>query len=313
MKHLFTVFTPTHNRAHLIHKLYESLKRQTFKDFVWLVVDDGSDDNTKEVIDGFIKENKIEIVYHFIPNGFLYLAESYSATVVDSNYIVRIDDDDWLLDNCLEVYYNEWKKIESEGITDIGEIRALSVREDGSIPGNYNVLINSEPIDTTFRDHQLQGKSLENNACRKVEVWKKLFYDDDIKKWLFDKVNYVTDSLMWFRLSEICRTRYIFVPVRVYYDNPVSIMHKNLSSKQQHYYNHVYNGYMMLNEFHKYFFKNPKYFLFYLCAFGVSGHMLKLNYRQLCNALTSKCVKLLFIILTPLFFLYSLYLRQTKK
>lgn len=312
MKHLFTVFTPTHNRAHLIHKLYESLKKQTFKDFVWLVVDDGSIDNTKDVIDAFIEEKKIEIVYHFIPNGFLYLAERYSASVLDSQYIVRIDDDDWLTDDCLEIYLNEWNKIEKDEIRDIGEIRALSIREDGSIPSNYSITLNSEHIDTTFREHQLQGKSLENNACRKAEVWKRLFYEDDINKWLFEKVNYVSDSIIWFRLSELCRTRYIFVPVRVYYDNPVSIMHKNLSNKEQHYYNHVYNGYMMLNEFHKYFFKSSKYFMFYLCAFGVSGIMLKLSYSQLYSALTSKFIKFLFVVFTPLFFLYSLYLRRRK-
>ena len=58
-KKMITVFTPTYNRAYIIGKLYESLKRQTFKDFEWLVIDDGSVDNTENLIQGFIFEKEI--------------------------------------------------------------------------------------------------------------------------------------------------------------------------------------------------------------------------------------------------------------
>ena len=64
-----TVFTPTYNRENLLPRLYESLKRQSIKDFVWLVVDDGSTDNTRSLIEGFISENAIEIEYIYRENG----------------------------------------------------------------------------------------------------------------------------------------------------------------------------------------------------------------------------------------------------
>ena len=57
-----TVFTPTFNRAYTLHKCYESLKRQSSKDFVWLIIDDGSSDNTKEIVYKWINENEIEII-----------------------------------------------------------------------------------------------------------------------------------------------------------------------------------------------------------------------------------------------------------
>ena len=53
-----TVFTPSYNRAYTLHKCYESLLRQTSKDFTWLIIDDGSSDNTKELVDSWINENK---------------------------------------------------------------------------------------------------------------------------------------------------------------------------------------------------------------------------------------------------------------
>ena len=306
MKHLFTVFTPTHNRAHLIQNLYESLKRQTFKDFVWLVVDDGSKDNTKEVIENFQKEAIIDIQYHFIPNGFLYLAEKYSASVADSQYIVRIDDDDQLLDNCLERFLAEWELINKEGITDIGEIRALALREDGSVTGNYQPVIGSEHIDTSYIERQLSSATqLENIACRKVEIWKQLFKEDDQNKWLFDQVNYVEDSLIWFRLSRICRSRYLFVPLRLYCDNPVSITHNNLSNNYQRLCNSVFGSYMVLNEMRDYYFKYPIYFLRILFTFGISGFKAKLNYKKMIQSLDSLLCKLIFFVFTPILLIRS--------
>ena len=58
-----TVFTPTYNRAHLLPRLYKSLCAQTCKDFEWIIVDDGSVDETKSIIDGFINDNSITIRY----------------------------------------------------------------------------------------------------------------------------------------------------------------------------------------------------------------------------------------------------------
>lgn len=62
-KYVFTIFTPTYNRGYTIHKVYECLKRQTFKNFEWLVVDDGSTDNTKELVDAWQKESPFAIRY----------------------------------------------------------------------------------------------------------------------------------------------------------------------------------------------------------------------------------------------------------
>ena len=61
---MITVFTPTYNRGYIISELYESLTQQTFKNFEWLIVDDGSSDETESIINQFIKENKINIKYH---------------------------------------------------------------------------------------------------------------------------------------------------------------------------------------------------------------------------------------------------------
>ena len=66
---MITVFTPTYNRAHLLPQLYQSLLQQKTKDFEWLVVDDGSRDNTKELINSFMAEGRVNIRYIYQENG----------------------------------------------------------------------------------------------------------------------------------------------------------------------------------------------------------------------------------------------------
>ena len=68
MQKLFTIFTPTYNRAHTLPRLYNSLKNQSNKNFIWLIVDDGSNDETKTLVQGFVNEKIIEIRYIFQTN-----------------------------------------------------------------------------------------------------------------------------------------------------------------------------------------------------------------------------------------------------
>lgn len=109
-----TVFTPTFNRAHLIGRVYESLCRQTCQDFDWLVIDDGSTDNTREVVEGFIKEQRIPIRYIWKENGGLYTGYNTAYEVISAPLNVCIDSDDFMPDAAVEKIINTWKERGSE-------------------------------------------------------------------------------------------------------------------------------------------------------------------------------------------------------
>lgn len=74
MNSLISIFTPTYNRAYILEKLYKSLCNQSCKNFEWIVVDDGSVDNTEELIQNFIQENKFHIVYYKQKNQGKHIA-----------------------------------------------------------------------------------------------------------------------------------------------------------------------------------------------------------------------------------------------
>ncbi len=104
-----TVFTPAYNRAGKIKVAYESLKRQTNKDFVWIVVDDGSTDETADVIKGFQDEDKVDIKYYFRENGGKMRAHNTGVKNCETELFVCLDSDDHLSDTAVDDILNAWR------------------------------------------------------------------------------------------------------------------------------------------------------------------------------------------------------------
>lgn len=98
-----TVFTPTYNRAHLLHNLYASLQRQTYQAFEWLVVDDGSSDHTPELFECWLKEeNSFPVRYYRQPNGGKCSAINKGLELAQGELFFTVDSDDYLTDDALE-------------------------------------------------------------------------------------------------------------------------------------------------------------------------------------------------------------------
>lgn len=109
-----TVFTPTYNRAYLLPRLYESLCRQTSRDFLWMVIDDGSTDNTKQFIEQWQAENKIEIQYFYKENGGMHTGHNLAYQNIRTELNVCIDSDDWMPDDAVEKILNFWSQLENK-------------------------------------------------------------------------------------------------------------------------------------------------------------------------------------------------------
>ena len=111
-----TVFTPAYNRAHTLSRTYESLLKQECKDFVWLIVDDGSTDNTADVVKGWQnKNNGFEIQYIYKSNGGMHTAHNTAYSHIITELNVCIDSDDMLADGAVRKILEKWEQVKEKG------------------------------------------------------------------------------------------------------------------------------------------------------------------------------------------------------
>ena len=109
-----TIFTPTYNRSYTIVRTYKSLCRQTCQDFEWLIIDDGSTDNTKELVQTWIKENKIPIRYIYQENQGMHGAHNTAYHNITTELNTCIDSDDYMPDDAVEQIIKFWKENKGE-------------------------------------------------------------------------------------------------------------------------------------------------------------------------------------------------------
>ena len=127
-----TIFTPAYNRAHTLVRTYESLCRQSNKDFCWLIIDDGSTDNTRELVEGWIRDNRISIQYVFQQNQGMHGAHNTAYRYINTDLNTCIDSDDWMPDNAVERIISFWNENGSENYAGLV---GLDMREDGQVIG----------------------------------------------------------------------------------------------------------------------------------------------------------------------------------
>ena len=132
MKKTLTIFTPAYNRAYTLHKCYESLKNQTNKDFKWLVIDDGSTDNTKELVYKWKEEADFEIIYIYKDNGGMHTVHNTAYENIDTELNVCIDSDDYMTNDAVDIIVKEWKKVKNNKLAGLG---ALNIFESGKVIG----------------------------------------------------------------------------------------------------------------------------------------------------------------------------------
>lgn len=129
---LLTVFTPAYNRAHTIGRTYESLLRQTCKNFEWLIVDDGSTDGTRKLIEGWIKEKRLPIKYIFQENQGMHGAHNTAYRNITTELNTCIDSDDYMPEDAVEKIVRFWREYGSDKYAGI---IGLDCTADGNIIG----------------------------------------------------------------------------------------------------------------------------------------------------------------------------------
>ena len=161
----FTVFTPTYNRAYSLPRVYESLKRQTFRDFEWLIIDDGSTDNTKKIIQKWQKDNQISIRYYWQENSHKKIAFNSAVNKAHGELFLTLDSDDEALPDALKIFYHTWHNIHDNERVNFSAVTALCIDNAGNIIGDQfpSDIFDSNSLETYFC-HRIKGLKFPTSA-----------------------------------------------------------------------------------------------------------------------------------------------------
>lgn len=185
-----TVFTPTYNRAYILDVLYQSLKCQTYKNFEWLIVDDGSIDNTEQLVEEWANENDgFEIKYHRQENRGKCSAINKGLQLATGTLFFTVDSDDYLTKDALEKI-NKW------------ESELPKNQKYCGFAGNMGISAGETP-NRSFDGGYYDGSALDR--YRNVDGERAMvFYTDVHRKYLypiFQNEKFMTEAIAWNRMA----------------------------------------------------------------------------------------------------------------
>ncbi|MBW4512540.1 MAG: glycosyltransferase family 2 protein [Scytonematopsis contorta HA4267-MV1] len=205
----FTVFTATYNRAHTLHRVYNSLMTQTFRDFEWLIVDDGSTDNTFDIVQNWKEEAPFPIRYFFQKNSGKHIAFNRGVKEAKGELFLNLDSDDACLANALERFKYYWNTIPANVKNQFSGATCLCQDENGEIFGDYfpSDVTDCNLLELRYKFH-VQG-----------EKWG--FHRTDIlQQFPFPEIpnqKFCPENLVWSKIAKVYKTRFINEALRVYH------------------------------------------------------------------------------------------------
>lgn len=162
---LLTVFTPAYNRAHTLPRTYDSLLKQDCKDFIWLIVDDGSSDNTAKLVKEWMKkDNGFEIRYIYKENGGMHTAHNTAYENIDTELNVCIDSDDRLAEDAIRKISDKWEQVKDKGYAGIV---GLDVDFEGNVIGKG---FPDDLVETTLMGYYAAGGAGDKKLVYRTDI-----------------------------------------------------------------------------------------------------------------------------------------------
>lgn len=290
---LISVLTPTYNRAYILDKAYESLLNQNDKNFEWIIVDDGSKDDTEKLVKKFIKENKIKINYIKKENGGKHTALNEGIKKAKGKYLVILDSDDMLTHDAISLINEYSDKYKSNN-----KICGFSFLK--CYPDNKK--IGKEMPDSEVISNHIEYRYNNNLYGDMAEV----FITDILKKYpfpVFEGEKFLSEAIVWNKIALEYDTVYI--------------------NKQIYIADYLEDG--LSNNFFKLVYKNPKgaaansnMFLNkkFKLSIRIKNAILYVGYSIIAkskNMFRASNSRLLTILFSPLGLIYSIFLRLKNK
>ncbi len=194
-----SIITPTYNRGNLLKNVYESLKKQSNRNFEWIIIDDGSTDDTESVVKKILDaHDDFDIFYEKKENGGKHTALNEAHKYIQGEYVLILDSDDTLIANAVEQILANWEKYKSD--SDIGVITFLR----GKSIENPICYVKNEKIPLDLLKHK-RVCVYGNDCCEVIR-------SDLFKKYpfpVFEGEKFMSEGVLWHRVGLTHKCIYI--------------------------------------------------------------------------------------------------------
>jgi glycosyltransferase involved in cell wall biosynthesis len=227
---LFTLFTPTFNRRHTLLRLFESLEAQTFRDFEWLVVDDGSTDGTGAFLRELESRASFPLRYYYQPNGGKHTASNRAVDLAAGEVFATLDSDDALLPQTLERMAFHWRSIPGSRRHEFSGVTCLCQREDGTILGDSFPASSSDKgvLDSDPIAMMVFGIAGDKWGFHATDIMRQYRFPE------FEGERFVPEGLVWNRIGSKYRIRYVNEPLRrVFFDEQDCLSRRSIEIRSR--------------------------------------------------------------------------------
>lgn len=306
MNIFISVFTPTYNRAKTLKFVFECLLLQTCQNFEWVIVDDGSTDNTRILVDEFRSQTPFfNIVYFYQENKGKHIAINRGVEFAKGELFLIADSDDLFDENTLEIFTYTWNNISNKD--NIGGIWCLSKDINGMCIGNE------------FPIHILELSYPEMQY--KYKIWGEKWHIERtqvLKEFPFPEIEkgagagfYFGESTIWRRIYKKYKFSTLNIPLRTYISSEDGIMSKMRHNK--HRFETLKIGFWeALNEDIDYFFYSPVTFIFQMSVYIYYSRMMGELNNTTVSKFNSWKSRFLFFICYPISFFLPLIFKINK-
>ncbi len=299
-----TVVTPTYNRAYTLNRVFDSLMQQTYRDFKWLVVDDGSTDNTADLVHEYKEKAWFPVEYALKNHAGKYEAVNLSYQLVDTKYIINCDSDDAMLPNGLEIIMKLWGEVPEEKLEKTWCVTGRCVDSvTGKIvgdlfPENINELSGKEKLKVIFHTRG------EKHSCRRTEIIKKYPYPT------FPDTGKLVPNHAWIQINAIYEQYCSNEPVSVYYQDSTDSLAKSPSKERK--LGYYYYALLCINDYFDQFSYNPdiRYSLIHVSRCGWRGGK---RTKEILASVKGIWRKALVLMCMPISAFYNIFLDKHRK
>ena len=309
-KVLITMFTPTYNRARFLSRVEDCLLRQTNQDFVWLIVCDGSNDNTDEVVSRIMQKEKLAIKFINKTNGGKHTAFKVALDNTDTKYFEGLDDDDVYDSELVEFLQTKWREIKENKLEEVGTIRTLARRPDGSYSVSFPLtknMLGKEYIASKLENDYVNKRVQENLTCYETSKLRSvdLFPTD---YWLYEKHKFFQEGIWQYRFARKYKALFVNRAFREYRDDDeVSLMRQPKS--YQFFLDRFINAKINIDEQYDYISKNFIFLIKQCIVVNWLRAAANISFSEMLKHTTLPNLKLLYLLVFPTTFLYQFYVK----